>query len=82
MRKWYTNGDTKQWWKISKENWTGGEKRRTWLPKKSEMTIGQYGQFNSHWTKRKKKAKRGKDTTQKRKLKQQPEMTGTEIQTM
>ena len=33
----------KQWWKTSKKNWTGGEKRRTWPPKKSGMTIGQHG---------------------------------------
>ena len=40
MRRWYANGDTKQWWKISKKNWTGGEKQRRWPPKKTGMTIG------------------------------------------
>ena len=39
-------------------------------------------QLRNHWMKKRKKERRGKDMTQKRKLKQQPEMTGTEIWTM
>ena len=54
------NGDTEQWWKISRRNWTDGERRKTWQPKKNGMNIGQHGQLKSHWTKRKKKARRGK----------------------
>ena len=46
------------------------------------MNIGQHGQLRNDWTKRRKKERRGKDMTQRRKLKQQLEMTKTEIQTM
>ena len=50
--------------------------------RKNGMNIGQHGQLRNHWMKRRKKERRGKDMTQKRKLKQQLEMTKTEIQTM
>ena len=50
--------------------------------KKDGPNIGQHGQLRNHWTKTRKKERRGKDMTQKRKLKQQPETTGTEIGTM
>ena len=50
--------------------------------RKMGQILGQYGQLRNHRTKTRKKERRGKDTTQKRKLKQQQEMTGTEIRTM
>ena len=50
--------------------------------RKMGTNIGQHGQLRNHWMKRRKKARRGKDTTQRRKLKQQLEITKTEIQTM
>ena len=43
--------------------------------------IGQHGQLRNHWMKKRKKEIRG-NTRQRRKLKQQLEMTRTEIQTM
>ena len=61
------------------DRWERGERKGS--QRKNGMNIGQHGQLRNHWTKRRKKARRGKDTTQRRKLKQQLEMIKTEIQT-
>ena len=45
------------------------------------LNIGQHGQLRNHWTKKRKKERRG-NMTQRRKLMQQLEMTRTEIRTM